>query len=331
VLLLAYWALKLPALGTEIATIAGQYPEHRNVVLRLLELLTAPEEEGPLSSEGREEERSRAGGVELVFESASVRSGGHWILRDVDLRIEAGSQVAVVGRSGAGKSTLLGLILGWHRPATGQVRVDGQPLDRARVARLRRETAWVDPAVQIWNRTLLDNVLYGNQNGSLGDTIAAVVEKAELRPLLQVLPDGHQTKLGESGALVSGGEGQRVRLARAFARRHPRLAVLDEPFRGLDRSQRSALLASARRIWAGATLLCVTHDIQETRSFDRVVVVEGGRVVEDGHPAQLESREGSRYRAMLAEERAARKLWASHGWRRLRLLSGKFLGREVAS
>ncbi len=83
------------------------------------------------------------------------------ILDDVSLSIPAGSHVAVVGMSGAGKSTLLGLLLGWHRPTAGSVHVDGEPLDSTRLERLRLETAWVDPAVQLWNESLLDNLLYG--------------------------------------------------------------------------------------------------------------------------------------------------------------------------
>jgi ATP-binding cassette subfamily B protein len=131
-----------------------------------------------------------------------------------------------------------------------------------------------------------------------------------------------QTVLGESGALVSGGEGQRVRLARAVGRAKARLVILDEPFRGLDRDQRRALLDRARAWWRDATLLCITHDVEHTRGFPRVLVVDGGRVVEDGAPEQL-AREGARYRALLdAEESVRVGLW-SRGWRRLHLDGGR--------
>jgi ATP-binding cassette subfamily B protein len=86
---------------------------------------------------------------------------------------------------------------------------------------------------------------------------------------------------------VSGGEGQRVRLGRALARRGVRLVILDEPFRGLDRAQRRVLLQRARQEWRAATLLCITHDVQSTQAFDRVLVVEGGRIIEDDDPARL--------------------------------------------
>ena len=125
-------------------------------------------------------------------------------------------------------------------------------LDGERLRSLRRETAWVDPAVQLWNRSLLANLQYGNQDGdnSIGNTL----EEADLFGILERLPEGMQTALGEGGGLVSGGEGQRVRLGRALNRKDVRLAILDEPFRGLDRAKRRALLVAARA--TGATRRC---------------------------------------------------------------------------
>src|SRR4030095_5687329 len=173
VLLMVYWALNLPALGQEIAMLAQQYPSQRNVTLRLLEPLGAPEEgAGERESEGAGEKafdhptaispipplpRSPAlplpRGVALGFDNVSVRAGGHLILNNFDLRIEAGSHVAIVGPSGAGKSSFVGLLLGWHRAAEGGVTVDGAELTSERLARLRRERAWGDPAIQILDRS----------------------------------------------------------------------------------------------------------------------------------------------------------------------------------
>jgi ABC-type transport system involved in cytochrome bd biosynthesis fused ATPase/permease subunit len=145
-----------------------------------------------------------------------------------------------------------------------------------------------------------------------------------LRGVLEQLPDGLQTPLGEGGALVSGGEGQRVRLGRAMLRPGVRLAILDEPFRGLDRERRRELLTRARKLWRSATLVCITHDVSETKAFPRVVVIEQGRVVEDGAPLKLLQHAGSRYRALLdAEEAVMRGLWSKKEWRRLRLERGE--------
>jgi ATP-binding cassette subfamily B protein len=328
VLLLVYWTLNLPALGQDVALIAQQYPAQRNVTLRLLEPLGA-REETEMQEVGQTIAPPLAGaqavpprGVAVLLEGVSVRVAGHIVLEGIDLRIEAGSHVAIVGHSGAGKSSLVGLLLGWHQPADGHILVDGEPLNGQRLERLRQETAWVDPAVQLWNRSFLENLLYGTSiDPSL--SVGWVIDQADLGSVLRKLPEGLQTPLGEGGGLVSGGEGQRVRLGRAMLRSGVRLVILDEPFRGLDREQRRELLTRVRRMWQHATLLCITHDVCETRAFTRVLVVEGGQIVEDGSPTDLAKRPGSRYQAMLAMETAVREeLWLSGAWRRLELKGG---------
>jgi len=253
-----------------------------------------------------------------------VVASGHTLLQGLQLQVHAGEHVAIVGPSGAGKSTLLALLLGWHRLAEGRLTVDGQVLDAAALPALRRQTAWVEPGVQLWNRSLVDNLTYASGEQALprmGPAMAA----AQLRNVLEKLPDGLQTRLGEGGALLSGGEGQRVRLARAFMQSDVRLALLDEPFRGLDRGQRTQLLAEARRWWHGTTLLCVTHDVSETLQFDRVLVVDEHRIVEDG-PPQLLARGATRYAALLqAEQRVHDELWQGSAWRRLQVRDGQVI------
>jgi ATP-binding cassette subfamily B protein len=336
VLLLIYWALHLPVLGQEVALLARQYPSHRNVTLRLLEplgALTAMENgeermENATWRGGNGDHKNREGlrrGVDIAMQGVQVRVGGHTVLAGIDVSIAPGTHVAIVGPSGAGKSSLVGTLLGWYRPATGEIRVDGVPLESQRLAELRRQTAWVDPAVQLWNRSLLDNVYYGNA-GDLSCTVGQAVAQADLRGVLERLPDGLQTRLGEGGALVSGGEGQRVRLARAMLRPEVRLVILDEPCRGLDREQRRELLAGARRLWRQATLLCITHDVGETQAFDRVLVMAGGRIVEDGTPVDLAAQPQSRYRALLEADTAVRQgLWLHRQWRRLWLNHGRLI------
>jgi ATP-binding cassette subfamily B protein len=325
-LLLAYWALNLPVLGQELAHATWQYPEHRNRLLRLLEPLGAPEEP-PDPPAAREHEQvvapPLASGAALAFDQVGVRVAGHTVLHDLCVSIAAGAHVAVVGSSGAGKSSLVGLLLGWHRAATGRVLVDGVPLDTQRLAELRRHTAWVDPSVQLWNRSLLENLQYGTDADRL-DAIGMAIDAAELRQILERLPDGLQTPLGEGGGLVSGGEGQRVRVARAFLRRRPRLVILDEPFRGLERDRRQRLLERARHAWRDATLLCVTHDVGAALTFDRVLVMAEGRIVEDGSPAALAARPDTHFHAMLDAETMVREgLWQNAAWRTLTLQRGR--------
>jgi ATP-binding cassette subfamily B protein len=188
---------------------------------------------------------------------------------------------------------------------------------------LRTDTAWVDPAIQLWNRSLAQNLLYGSPTAG-ERAMGEVLQQADLYRVLPRLPDGLQTSLGESGGLLSGGEGQRVRLGRALVRSAARLVILDEPFRGLDREKRRELLQRVRQVWEGATLLCITHDVGETLDFERVLVVERGRVVEDDAPECLAANPASRYRALLDAENAVRKgLWASAVWQRLWLEDGR--------
>ncbi|KFE68876.1 ATP-binding cassette domain-containing protein [Hyalangium minutum] len=323
VLLLIYWALNLPVLGSELTAVAREYPGLRNTTLRLLEPLGAREEEArtdgsvqaPVSG-------AEPAAVSVSLEKVTVHAAGHVILQDVDLRVAPGSHVAVIGPSGAGKSSLIGLLLGWHLPSTGELRVDGARLEAERLVALRRQTVWVDPATQLWNRSLLENLRYGTGQGAA--SLPRVLEQAELLTVLARMPEGLQTPLGEGGGMVSGGEGQRVRLGRAMLQEQVRMVVLDEPFRGLDRERRHRLMLNARELWKGKTLFCITHDVRETLGFERVLVIEGGRLVEDGPPAELSARPDSRYRALLdAEELADREIWQGSEWRRLRLEQGQ--------
>lgn len=350
VLLLLYWTLSVPYLAQRLTALARQYPRQRNQLARLLEPLGAEEqlEKGKRQKEeGKSREWQIAGGrlsveggesqvsplalrpsplaVALRFSSVQVVAGGHTVLDGVELTVSPGEHLAIVGRSGAGKSSLVGLLLGWRTAAAGEVLIDGEPLDNERLDALRRETVWVDPSVQIWNRSLLDNLRYGLDDES-GLPTGAVLQQANLTDVLRSLPSGMQTRLGESGGLVSGGEGQRVRLGRGMMQPVPRLVILDEPFRGLEREQRHELLARARQTWQQSTLLCITHDVSAVLQFDRVVVMEAGRIVEDGAPGALVSQSDSHLRALLTKEESVRRaLWQDAGWRRLRMERGRLV------
>jgi ATP-binding cassette subfamily B protein len=323
-LLLVYWALNLPALGQEIAIIAWQYPSYRNVTLRSLEPLGALQRRtSDYSLHGAAPSTPGDAPVSITFENVSVVAAGHPVLRDISLSIPAGSHVAIVGASGAGKSSLVGLALGWYRAESGSVLIDGAAVDDTVLDRLRPHIAWVDPAVQLWNRSLTDNLRYG-----LADepTIAmeTAIEFAELNRVVDQLPNGLRTPLGEGGGLVSGGEGQRVRFARALLRPGVHLAILDEPFRGLDFEQRRTLMARAREVWGNATLLAISHDISEALEFPRVLVLEEGRIVEDSDPRELARDPESRFSAMVEAERAVRQeLWNGTAWRHLHLQNGR--------
>lgn len=330
--LIFFWTLAIPALGRKLTDLAQQYPIHRNRTLRILEPLQAPEE----NDQGLEEpekpsptpEPASAQAATISLEDLTVIAGGHTILHQINLTFKAGEHVAIVGPSGAGKSSLVGLLLGWHRPASGRLLVDGKPLSGLRLQALRRETAWLDPSVHLWNRSLLENLRYGSTSAEAARATLPI-EQANLFSVLEKLPQGLQTILGENGGLVSGGEGQRVRLGRAMFRTGIRLVILDEPFRGLDRTQRQELLARVREYWQEATLIFISHDIGDSRDFERVLVIENGQVTEDAAPAKLAALPNSRYRALLRAERAVRRgMWVNAAWRRIWLEKGQLQERE---
>jgi len=151
---------------------------------------------------------------------------------------------------------------------------------------------------------------------------------ADLDDVLSSLGEGMTAPLGEGGARLSGGQGQRVRLARALVREAPRLVILDEPFRGLPRAQRQSMLHRARRRWQGATLLLVSHDVSDTVALDRVLVVEDGTIVEEGAPAALLADARSAYSRLVAADAALRaEVWSPARWQR-RVVDG---GRVVDS
>lgn len=325
IFLLLYWTFRLPMLSNEFINRLQNYPLLRNGILRLLEPLNTLEAVDaqaslPVTESAPSDVPLHASGAAISMENVAVVAGGQKLLSAINFTVVPGEHIAIVGPSGAGKSTLVGLLLGWHTPAEGVCLIDGEQLDAQRVKALRKDIAWVDPAVQLWNRSLSENLVYGRENTSLAGEL--YLEQADLLDMIERLPEGMQASLGESGGLVSGGEGQRVRLGRALNRQHARLVILDEPFRGLDREKRRILLQRARAHWHAATLLCITHDVGETSAFDRVLVVENGQIVEDDHPATLAARR-SRYRDLLDAETVVREIfWQSTAWRRLNVAHG---------
>jgi ABC-type transport system involved in cytochrome bd biosynthesis fused ATPase/permease subunit len=312
--LLIYWALSIGLLGQQVAAVVWNLPALRNTALRFLEPLAAGEEVAvqPVAT-------SETRGVALEVDEVTVVAAGQIVLDRVAFRAQPGEHVAIVGASGAGKSSLVGLFLGWHSPASGCVRVDGEPLEPGRLAQIRQNIAWIDPLVHLFRATLFDNLAYGNGDPDVGSAI----EPAGLLAALQRLPHGLQSSLGDAGSRVSGGEGQRVRVGRALARPGVRLAILDEAARGLERSERRRILGVLRTRFAPATLLAITHDISDTLDFDRVLVLDAGQIVEQGPPKLLRAQSTSRYRALLDAERRAEREWSHSQWRHVTMTAGR--------
>ncbi|AKV03783.1 Lipid A export ATP-binding/permease protein MsbA [Labilithrix luteola] len=323
---LAFWAFRIPASLKVLFSLVEAWPAQRNAFTQLLELasyVSESEEEAPSSiADATIPNR----GVGIQVDGLSVVANGQTILDTVNLEIPPAQHVAIVGPSGAGKSSLASVLLGLYSPSEGRVLIDGAVLDKQRLALLREETAWVDPAGQLWNQSLFSNLEYASR-GRRQRGLLPTLEMSDLISVLDGMEQGLNTQVGSEGRLVSGGEGQRLRLGRALLREGARFVVLDEPFRGLDRVSRRRLALRSRLAWQRATMLFISHDIGHALDFDRVLVVEGGRIVEDGHPLELRSRP-SRFAALLAAEtEVLNDTWATNRWRRLRVEDGEV--REV--
>ncbi len=325
-LLLALFATKLASLGRKVVgagpRIAGQLPMLAELSAPIAAATGSPAAAAPHAAAAPD------AGARLTFRDVTLEDDGHPIVVDVNLEIAPGEHIGIVGPSGSGKSALLELVLGYRAATLGRLLIDGGEPSPEQQRKLRARTAWVTPGVDLFDRSLADNLLMG-ETSEVAVPLARVIEEAGLGGILDRLPAGLKTPLGEGGAMVSSGEAQQIRFARALLRRAARLVVLDEPFRGLEHPRRSELFARARRWWRGSTMLMVTRDVRDTLDLDRVIVMDGGRVVEAGAPRALAAQAGSRYAGMLAAEQAAHAMWSSRSWRTLVLEDGHVVERDV--
>lgn len=215
---------------------------------------------------------------EIRLEGVTVEYPRTTALRDVHLTIRPGERIAVVGPSGAGKSTLLGLLLGFVTPTAGRITVDGVDLAAIDLDAWRRQLAWVPQQAHLFADSVAGNIRLGAPDAP-ESAVRAAVRAAALNDVIERLPDGLDTMLGERGHGLSSGERQRVALARAFLRDAP-MVLLDEPTARLDAASEAAVLDATHRLIAGRTALLVAHRPALLADADRVVRVDGGRVTE---------------------------------------------------
>jgi ABC-type multidrug transport system fused ATPase/permease subunit len=212
------------------------------------------------------------------------------VLRDVSLEIEAGERVAFVGRSGAGKTTLVGLLLRFYRPAGGRILLDGADIATFDLTWLRRQIALVLQEPIIFSGTLRENIAYGRP-GATEAEVAAASQAAGLHDFVVALPEAYESQVGERGVRLSGGQRQRLSIARAFLKDAP-ILILDEPTSNLDATTERQIFASLDRLARGRTTLVISHRLATAQRADRIVVLAGGQVVEQGTHEVLLARAG---------------------------------------
>jgi subfamily B ATP-binding cassette protein MsbA len=227
----------------------------------------------------------------LRFEAVTFAYGtDEPVLRDVDLEIHRGETVALVGASGAGKSTLVDLIPRFHDPTEGRVLLDGTDLRDFRLDALRAKMAVVSQDTFLFHDTVAANVAYGLDDVPM-ERIRWAAEQANATEFIEALPHGFDTVLGDRGARLSGGQRQRIAIARALLR-DPEILILDEATSALDSVAEQQVQQSLERLMAGRTAVVIAHRLSTVESADRVVVLEAGRVVEEGPYAELVARQG---------------------------------------
>jgi ATP-binding cassette subfamily B protein len=237
---------------------------------------------------------------EVAFHDVDFSYGeARGVLKGLTLKVAAGERVGLVGRSGSGKSTLLALLQRNYDPSHGRVFVDG--VDVAMLSRdsLAAVISVVSQDVQLFHRSVMENIRYGRAEASDEDVFAAA-RAAAADEFIRVLPQGYETQVGERGLRLSGGQRQRLAIARAFLRDAP-ILLLDEATSALDSESEAGVHEALNFLAKGRTVIAVAHRLSTLRDFDRIVVMEAGKIVEEGSPHELARRDGP-YAAFLAQQ-----------------------------
>ena len=222
----------------------------------------------------------------ISFSSVSHTYGqGDGGLDRLDLTVAAGEKVGLVGRSGAGKSTLVNLLLRFFDAEDGTITVDGQDIGRVTQASLRRQIAMVTQDAALLHRSIRDNIAYGRPDAD-DHGIAAAAARAEASDFISRLPHGYDTVVGERGVTLSGGQRQRIALARAILKDAP-ILLLDEATSALDSEVEAAIQRTLEELMAGKTVIAIAHRLSTIARMDRIVVLDAGRIAEQGTHAAL--------------------------------------------
>lgn len=226
---------------------------------------------------------------EIEFDNVTFSYGSRRpVLHDISLRIRAGERVAIVGPTGVGKSTLASLLPRFYDPTHGTIRIDGHDLRDLTLPSLRRQISLVFQEPLLLATTIAENIAYGKPNATK-DEIVKAARRARVHRIIERLPEGYDTLVGENGKLLSGGQRQCIAIARAMIRNAP-ILILDEPTVGLDEEAATRVRRGLQRLMRDRTVILITHDLRELDQLDRVVTLKDGRLVQqEPSPAAADS------------------------------------------
>jgi ATP-binding cassette, subfamily B, bacterial len=244
----------------------------------------------------------KVSGGAIAFRNVSFSyPSGQCVLKNFTLDVPGGQKVGLVGRSGAGKSTVVALLQRLYDADQGDVSIDAQDIAHVTQESLRRSIAVVQQDISLFHRSLLENLRYGRPDAT-DEEVYRAVEAARCTEFIARLPDGYDTLVGERGMKLSGGQRQRLAIARAFLMNAP-IVLLDEATSALDTESEQSIQEALARLFRGRTVIAIAHRLSTLDSFDRIVVMDRGRIIEDGPSRRLLHRKGGLYSRMYGRQR----------------------------
>jgi ATP-binding cassette subfamily B protein len=248
-------------------------------------------------------------GAAIVFNKVSFRyPGGLQVFDKFSLRLNAGQRVGLVGQSGGGKSTVFTLLQRFYDVNQGHISIDGQNISKVTQESLRAAISVVPQDISMFHRSIMENVRYGRPSATDDEVLRAAI--AARCDFVETLPEGLETMVGDRGVKLSGGQRQRIAIARAFLKDAP-ILLLDEATAALDSESEEAIREALGRLMRGRTVIAIAHRLATLRNFDRVIMLQGGRIIEDGPPDILMQGRGP-YRELVAREMGRLATHATH-------------------
>jgi ABC-type multidrug transport system fused ATPase/permease subunit len=231
-------------------------------------------------------------------------------LKDISFEAKSGQRIAIVGPTGAGKTTLASLLVRFYDPAAGSISIDGVDVKQLKLRCLRNQLSVVLQQPMLFSGSIGDNIRYGRLDATMDDIVAAA-KAANAHNFIEALPEGYETELGEGGAQLSGGERQRICVARAFIRNAP-ILILDEPTSSIDSRTENVILDALDVLMEGRTSIMIAHRLSTIRKADLILVVNHGRLAEQGSHEELLIAGGLYYQLYEAQNGEIARIEADH-------------------